>query len=152
MASLFHFPFHQSKQGNSSQTTGFHTGGVAPLRLAGLITLFVQAQNGGKIFTWMKAPGFLQTRKGERTEDREELKIEASPFSSASCCLLSPGALPPWDAILSVSFPPPLPLASLPCHLISPCDPPSSSLPVNPLSLCDIIPPSDPFLPVIFSL
>lgn len=59
MASLFHFPVHQSKQGNSSQTTDSHAGGVTPLRLAGSITMFVQAQTGGRIFKGQKALAFL---------------------------------------------------------------------------------------------
>lgn len=33
--------------------------GCTPLRLAGLITMFVQTQNGGRIFTWQKALAFL---------------------------------------------------------------------------------------------
>lgn len=79
MASLFHFLFHQSKQGNSSHTTDSHTGGVAPLRVSGLITLFVQALNGGRIFTWLKALGFLQAREAEKVEAREMLRDSEWP-------------------------------------------------------------------------
>lgn len=74
---LLHISFHQSKQGNSSRTTDSHTGGVAPLRLTGLITLFVRAPNGGRIFTWLKALGFLQAREAEKVEARKSESLSS---------------------------------------------------------------------------
>lgn len=54
--------------------------GLAPLRLTGLITLFVRAPNGGRIFTWLKALGFLQVREAEKVEVRKKSESLNSPL------------------------------------------------------------------------